>query len=302
MNHVDAALDLQRFLAETLMIEAEAPFQQRSVVVAPDAALATHPRLRHRPARGHGKVPWLAPASLPAVLDSPPYTEVDRGALDYPSSARHAELHQSYLAQVRVLHSQLVGFGTVLTSDAATAANYDAALQRLLSSAYRTDSAARNTALTAFRSSLDSEMSQVRIATPRGSYVTLTSHNGKVPITVSNGLDTPVQVIVQVDRNQRLGVANAGRTPVIAIPANTQVSVPLRAVAKTSGVFPMQVRLLTPNLHRYGSSVQLYVRSTAYGTITLVITAAATVALLIAVAIRLTRRALNAKRAGRATA
>jgi hypothetical protein len=301
-NHTQSALDLQRFLAETLMIEAEAPSQERSVVVAPVRRWQPTASYASALLNDTANVPWLAPASLPGVLLSPPYTRVDRGALDYPSSAKHAELRQSYLQQVRVLRSQLVGFGTVLTSDAAAAANYDAALQRLLSSAYRTDTAARNTALTTFRGDLDSEMSQVKIATPKGSFVTLTSHNGKVPITVSNGLDTPVRVIVQVDRNQRLGVANAGRTSVIAIPANTQVSVPLRATAKTSGVFPMQVRLLTPNLHRYGASVQLYVRSTAYGTITLVITAAATIALLIAVAIRLTRRALNAKRAARATA
>ena len=67
-------------------------------------------------------------------------------------------------------------------------------------------------------------------------------------------------------------------------------------------MFPLEVRLLTPDKRPYGATVQIFVRSTAYGTITLVITAAATLALLVAVAIRLTRRALSARRTARAGA
>jgi hypothetical protein len=300
-NGADSPLELQRYLAETLMIQLEAPSDPRSVVVAPARRWQPSASYATDLLTETSQAPWLSPVPLTTVLSDPPYTRVTRGPLSYPSSARRAELRPSYLRQVRKLKNELIGFGTVLTSGTATVSSYDAALQRLLSSAYRSDVAAQDTALNSVRGSLESQMSRVHITTQSGSYITLTSHDGRVPITISNDLDTPVHVVLKVDANQRLGLANGGLKSE-TIPANTQFPITVRAVAKTSGVFPLEVRLLTPDLRPYGASVQLYVRSTAYGTITLVITAAATIALLIAVAIRLTRRALASRRAGTAEA
>jgi hypothetical protein len=93
-----------------------------------------------------------------------------------------------------------------------------------------------------------------------------------------------------------------GRVGPVALPAGQQTTVDIDAAAKTSGVFPLEVQLLTPNGQKYGQAVQLFVRSTVYGTITLVITAAATAALLVAVAIRLVRRGIAARRAANAAA
>jgi hypothetical protein len=297
----DSSLDLQRFLAETLMIQAEGPNDSRSLVVAPDH--------RWQPPSGYaaalladsGRVPWIDPVSLSSVLRSPLYTKVTRNPLDYPASAREAELRPSYLRQVRALKNRLVGFGTVLTAGTSTVLGYDSALQRLLSSGYRNDPVGRQQALTANRNVLQDQMNKVHIVTRSRSFITLTSHNGQVPITVANDLNTPVHVVLKVNANQRLAFANGGRT-LLTIPANTQFPVTVRAVAKTSGVFPLEVRLLTPDKRPYGAPVQIFVRSTAYGTITLVITAAATLALLIAVGIRLTRRALAARRTAHAGA
>jgi hypothetical protein len=138
-------------------------------------------------------------------------------------------------------------------------------------------------------------MNQVHIASHPGSFVTLTSHGGKVPVTIANDLDTPVNVVVQVAANQRLSLSRSGRVAV-SIPAHQQTAVDVQAAAKTSGVFPVEVQLLTPKGHRYGPTTQLFIRSTVYGKITLVITGAATAALMITVAVRLTRRALAARR------
>jgi hypothetical protein len=297
----DSSLDLQRFLAETLMIQAEGPNDHRSLVVAPDQ--------RWQPASGYadalladsGRVPWIDPVSLSTVLGSPLYTKVTRNPLDYPASQRQTELRPQYLRQVRALKNRLVGFGTVLTAGTSTVLGYDSALQRLLSSGYRGDAAGRQRVLTAIHDDLQSQMNKVHIVTRSRSFITLTSHNGQVPITVANDLNTPVHIVLKVNANQRLAFANDGRT-LLTIPANTQFPVNVRAVAKTSGVFPLEVRLLTPDKRPYGATVQIFVRSTAYGTITLVITAAATLALLIAVAIRLTRRAVSARRTARAGA
>jgi Family of unknown function (DUF6049) len=300
----DSPLELQRFLAETLMIQAEAPSpsRPRSFVVAPSQRWQPGSSYASALLADSGQVPWIDAVPLSRVLSGPADDTVTRGPLVYPNSARRAELRPPYLRQVRTLTSRLAGFGTVLTNGTATVATYDSALQRLLSSAYRGDADGRQTALSAIRHKLSGQMSQVSITTHPGSFITLTSHRGTLPITIFNRLDTPVHVVLKVDANSRLGLVNGGRTTVPPIPANTSVSVTVRATAKTSGVFPLEVRLLTPSLRPYGKTVQLYVRSTAYGTITLVITAAATIALLIAVAIRLTRRGIAARRNARADA
>jgi hypothetical protein len=64
-----------------------------------------------------------------------------------------------------------------------------------------------------------------------------------------------------------------------------------------SGSFFIHVSLFTPDdrSRPYGEVVTLTVRSTAYGRTALLITGAATAALLIAVAVRLVRRARRAR-------
>jgi hypothetical protein len=173
-------------------------------------------------------------------------------------------------------------------------------LLRALSSAWRGEPGARHVWLDDFAGGLHAMTSSVRIVSARFSTVTLTGHGGKVPVTIANDLNAPVNITVQLENaTQRLALPHNGRVTV-AIPANRQTTVDVHATAKTSGVFPLQVQLLTPSGQKYGAPVQLYVRSTVYGTITLVITGAATAALLVAVGIRLTRRALAARRAAAA--
>jgi hypothetical protein len=133
----------------------------------------------------------------------------------------------------------------------------------------------------------------VRIASAPGSFVTLTSHTGTVPITVSNELDAPVRVAVQIS-SQHLQVSGGGRVAETIQP-HRQVAIDVRATARTSGVFPLEVNLLTPNGLMYDHT-NLLVRSTAYGVVALLITGLATGILLLAVVIRLVRRARAARR------
>jgi len=79
------------------------------------------------------------------------------------------------------------------------------------------------------------------------------------------------------------------------IQPHRQIAVDVRAEARTSGVFQLDVALLTPTGRTYESE-QLFVRSTAYGSVAILITAGATGVLLLAVIVRLVRRALAARR------
>lgn len=293
-NPLGARLSLQQFLAETLMIQVQSPSVQRDVVVAPDRRWAPPPAYAEALLADTGKVPWIQPVSLQAVRNSAPST-VARDRLNYPASARRAELSPAYLARVNAVRTAIDNFNAILPQATPITRSYTTAEWQALSSAWRGLPRQATRQLATLAASVALQMRQVRITSHGNSYVTLTSHGGKVPVTVSNNLGTPVRVTVQLEDNERLSLTHGGQVTQTIAP-HQQVVVDVHAAAKTSGVFPVQAQLLTPSGQKYGAPVQLFVRSTAYGTITLVITGAATAALMIAVAIRLTRRALAARR------
>jgi len=287
-------LAIQRFLAETLMIQAEQPSYQRTLVVAPERRWAPSATYATALLTDTGKVPWIEPVPLSRALAAAPTPTVIRAPLNYPSLARRAELPQSYLGDVRTLKSNADRFAEILPPGDPQARSFDDAVVRTLSSSWRGHRADAATYRSNVATQLAATMHKVRIASPNGSFVTLTSHSGTVPVTVANELDTPVSVIVAIS-SQHLKLSGQGRKAQ-TIPAHRQIAVDVRATARTSGVFPLTVRLLTRSGAAYDDPEQLFVRSTAYGTVAILITAGATGALLLAVAIRLVRRALAARR------
>ena len=291
-------LAVQRFLAETLMIQAELPSDQRTIVVAPDRRWAPDPSYAKALLSDTGRVPWIQPVSLSDAANSPVYTKVTRGPLSYPAVARAQELSPTYLARVRATKSRADSFAAILLPfGAPTARAFDDAVLRALSSAWRDDRTEGTHALQSVRVALAATMGKVRIASAPNSFVTLTSHSGTVPVTVSNELDSPVHVVVGIS-SQHLKLSGRGRTAEV-IPAHRAIPIDVRAAAQTAGVFPLDVTLYTPSGQTY-QKVKLYVRSTAYGAVTIAITGGATGVLLLAVLVRLTRRALAARRATRA--
>jgi hypothetical protein len=295
-NPDGARVSLQRYIAETFMIQQQAPYQARDVVVAPQHRWAPSPGYSKALLDDTAKLPWLHPIPFAKVQASPPDTTVAR-SLTYTPQSRRNELPPSYLRKVGTVRKDISAFGSILPQGNPQILAYTTAADVAMSSAWRTEPLLASSQLAALQTRVSTAMSQVRITTKAGSFVTLTSHGGKVPITVDNKLGTPVNVTVKLGSNQpRLSLSNGGAVSVL-IPPHQQTQVEVHADAKTSGVFPLSVRLYSPNGSKYGLPVSIYVRSTVYGTITLVITGAATAALLVAVVIRLTRRALAARRA-----
>lgn len=284
----------QRFIAETLMIQAELPGYQRSLVVAPDRRWAPDPAYAATLLANTGKVPWIQPVPLSAAGQAPVSTTVTRDPLRYADRA--AELPRSYLDGVRALKRRADSFAAILAPGDAQARAFDDATLRTMSSAFRAQPEQAESLRDAVAATLNRTMRRVRIASLPNSFVTLTSNSGPVPITVANELDTPVRVIVAI-RSQHLKVSGGGRAAQ-TIPPHRQIAVDVRATARTAGVFPLTVALLTPTGQAYSTPEQLFVRSTAYATVTIFITGGATGMLLIAVIIRLTRRALRARRGG----
>jgi hypothetical protein len=296
LTTADGPLAIQRFMSELLMIQAESPFQSRSVVITPSRRWAPDASYAKAILGDTGRVPWIDPVSLSDVVAEPVYDAVQREPLHFSSEDRALLLSRAYLSGVNRLKQQVDAFAAIVPPGDPVARGFDDGLLRLLSSAWR---AAPGTGL-AIHDDLFAEvqhtMGKVRIATNPGSLVTLTSHSGTVPVTVTNDLDSAVKVVVEIEPDQHLVV----KTPrvVQTIAAHHQAPFDIHATAQTSGVFRLTVRLATPaplNRH-YGPAVPLRVRSTAYGSTALLITGGATAVLLLTVIVRLVRRARAARK------
>jgi hypothetical protein len=239
----------------------------------------------------------VQPVPLSRALADTTSLDVPRAPLAYPPTARRAELSAHYVAGVASVKAVADRFAAILpTPGDSHARAFDDAVLRTLSTAWRGAGAARADYRDAVASQLDAEVHRVRIASLPGSFVTLTSHSGTVPVTVSNELDTPVRVLVRINAGQRLRVSGGGRTAQ-TIPPHRQIAVDVRATARTSGVFPLTVQLLTPTApYSVYDETHLFVRSTAYGAVAILTTAGATGVLLLAVAVRLGRRMVAARR------
>lgn len=289
-------LAIQRFLSELLMIQAERPSDQRSFVVTPSRRWAPSASYAAQILADTGRVPWIQPVSLSQVASGPIYTAVQRAPLLFTADDRDLLLSHPYLSKVSRLNQLVEAFAQIVPRGNALARGYEDGILRLLSSAWRGDPITARTVRDNLQTTVQHTMNEVRIASHPNSLVTLTSHSGTVPITITNDLDTPVNVVVEIEPDQHL-VVKSGHV-VRTIRAHSQVPVDVRATAQTSGVFRLTVRLETPppQSQHYGPAVPLRIRSTAYGATALLITGGATAVLLLTVIVRLIRRARAARK------
>ena len=262
----DGPLTVQRVMSELLMIQAERPFDQRSLVITPDRRWDPAASYATALLSDSGKVPWVDPVSLSTVAATPVYDAVKRPALDYPATERALQLGHAYLSGVARTKYLVETFADVVAPATAQpntnplVGSFNDGVLRLLSSAWRRDPVASDKFSADLLDTVQRTMNQVHIASRASSLVTLTSHSGTVPVTVANDLDIPVQVVVKVQPDQHL-VVRGGRAAQV-IPAHRQLPVDIHATAQTSGVFGLTVQLTTTSGRPYGSPVPLRIRST----------------------------------------
>jgi len=296
----DARWAEQRFLAETLLFTEELPSTQRDIVVAPDRRWQPPAHYAEALLDDTATMPWLQPVTLDQVRASTP-SDAPRGQLSYPARERRAELPQPYLRDVAAMGARIADLESIFVDPKTqTARELFLGGLRVESAAWRTDLRAARQLLNATDASVRADYAKVQIVS--SGLVTLTSSSGTVAVSVANRLDQPVRVRLAVDAGGRAKVTDKRAVQTLGAGQLTQLEVHMQA--QTNGVFRVRAQLLTPtaDLRPYGREQTLLVRSTAYGTVALGISGGAFAVLLIAVAVRLTRRGLGARRRRRAGA
>lgn len=302
-----ARLAEQRWLVETAMIAAERPAESRTFLVAPARRGTVFPGVAAEALRDAGRLPWLCPVPLAAVaagtercppsLPDPRPAPADPSAdLAPPDPAQpRAELPASYLAPlvtVRAQATQLTDEVLVPGSDAAAAlkARFLRSRAQAVSSAWRDDLAGGRRIAGLYADDVADARGRIRIRT--GGRQLLTSDTGVLDVSISNSLDQPVTVGVQLNDpiEARLTSTDTG---VRTIGPSEVVPVRVRVQTRTSGQFVVRATLLDRSGQRFGEPAELVVRSTGYGRLAVAITGVGAAVLLVTAGVRILRRALG---------
>lgn len=217
----------------------------------------------------------------------------ESAALDYPLSAAASAIPPEVTSEVTQARDMLRDLQVATMRDATT--NLEPAdlldplrlgLLRATSSAWweQPDQAAQ--VVGEIRNRLDELRGAVRIL-PSARPYTLASSDSPLLITVGNGL--PVAVRVQLRLSETAGL-RTGAVGLQVIPAHSTRQLVIPAKVSRAGQFSINARLSTPSGTPLGQPSTLHLRSTAFGTITIVLTAGAGAVLVILVARRIVRR------------
>jgi hypothetical protein len=224
---------------------------------------------------GLGESPIVRPVNLSTVFDEVDPLRGSRGPLvrRLVSAPRPGQL-----GTVKSARQRLATFGSIVDPGNAV---YDA-LQDQLLVAHSTDlRASRQRAyVSGVERGVDRQLS--RIQAPAGS-ITLTARGGQIPVTLRNGTGYPVHLVVTV-RSDKLEFPGGQTRDGSASPNEVSRKLDLlrsnetarfTVLTRTSGAFPIQITLESPDGSLIVSKTRLTVRSTAVSGLGLLLSAAA---------------------------
>jgi hypothetical protein len=264
------------------------------VVLAPGNDWAPVGGWATRIATDTARFPWLKPIGLPELLQDSRTRSAGRSAeLRYPDAARSAELPADLVPPVTDTLAAVAGFAEALPRrQTVTRTVTDTALTAL-SASWRSDRAGSE----ARRQSAEAGLGQLRgsVRAVASREITLTSQNGRLPVTLENNLPEEVNVnlrLTSLDRSRVQSDTSVSRT----IQPGQKVQVEVTVRATSAGTFPVRLTLLTPTGRPLGPPEQILIRSTAAGVVAIGVTVAALAVLLLAVLGRGVRSLLRRRR------
>lgn len=269
----------QRFLAETAMITGEAPQNPRTIVITPPRRWAPSASFAKAVLSYTSKVPWLRPVPLSDAENGRASGRTFQPEKDSPG------LGKKYLRQVRDLGTRIRQFTSIFqppTSD------FTLGVPRAESSAWNGQSSRGKSLRHTLELQLDHSAGKIKVLNDD---ITLAGKSGRIPITISNGLDRGTVVVTLHAYSQngtRLRVNSIDRTLTLEPGHKDQVNLDLKASA--NGMAYVNLELLAPDHRAFGGPHVLRVNATGYGRTALLITGISLAVLFVGVAIRVIRR------------
>ncbi|MGY2083490.1 DUF6049 family protein [Blastococcus sp. SYSU DS0539] len=258
----------QRYLAELAALTLQAPpGSEQTVLVAP-------PRDVEAGLEGAGAMisdtaglPWLRAGSVAALGDVP---AADAGSLALPDE--RTGLDGAGMATLGAAVAARDDLAAAVAGDADQALrSYDAGIARAASVLWREEPEQFVQAAADARATLARLRERVTVVAPVDGTYSLASSDAPLVLTVDNPLPFPVQVRLRVETpgNRGLTVGDIG-VQTLAPEQRTTLQVPTEL--SRSGGFAVTAQVTTPSGSPLGDLVEMQVKSTAYGPISLSIT------------------------------
>ncbi|HZE49752.1 MAG TPA: DUF6049 family protein [Jatrophihabitantaceae bacterium] len=285
---------LAPLVAELAVRAAENPNDPKYVAITADRYVDASPAGATRAILATARTPWSTSMTLDeAAHDIAP---VDHGQLVTPGT--ELQVPQPIIDAARSASQFIQSFSSALsTSDAnALLGGLPAAIQRTESSAWRTDPQHGYTFAGQLNAAIGGWRSGVYIVRPSSGSYTLASNDAPLPITIVNTLPVNVRVRVRVSTANGVAGLRSDDAHVQTIPAAPSATSPTRSTLKLqthvqrAGTFQVYAELLAPDGTGLGRPVALSIHCTALGAVGVIITAVAGGVLVLALAIRVTRR------------
>lgn len=258
----------QRYLAELALITLQAPRGSApTVLVAAPRDIDAGPDGAGAMMGDTAGLAWLRPGTVAGLAATPP---ADAGAVAEPRDA--VLLDPAGLGDVTdavATRDDLAG--AVVGDPGAALQAYDSGVARATSVAWRGDPEGFRAAAQDVRATMDRLRSRVTLLAPADGTYSLASSDAPLVLTVNNELPFAVEVLLElrVRGNRGLSIGDIG-PQVLAPGERTTLQVPTQV--RQSGGFAVSATLTTPSGGPLGARVDLQVKSTAYGPISLIIT------------------------------
>lgn len=117
------------------------------------------------------------------------------------------------------------------------------------------------------------------IEAPPRETITLTSSDGDIPLTLRNGLDEPVRVLIRLDADSRVDIRSPAEQVVELAPGTNRITIAVHTTIP--GDSPIDVTVLTPDGAVVLDEVEYTVRSTAISGIGVVLSVGAALVLVL---------------------
>ncbi|MDP9234502.1 MAG: DUF6049 family protein, partial [Actinomycetota bacterium] len=275
----DDRLDLQRFLAETSMIQAETPGVSGRVVEATAPPL-WHPNARLAASffRDLAQAPWLQALTPRAGLRRGPALVTKH--LVASASRLRTEPAQSYFSAISAAEALVEHYATTLSDTTRPPALLDRLRQDVLVAQSRLWWANSSTLqegaayASVARAQATRELDKVSIGGVNE--ISMTSQRAQIPFVLSSRADHPVTINVDLF-SPKLGF-NRSQLKGIVVQHGTQ-QIAVQATAQASGIFPVEVTVETPDGYVLARK-SIQVRSTNFNQIALGLTVGALVFLI----------------------
>ncbi|MEU0839925.1 DUF6049 family protein [Streptomyces sp. NPDC005962] len=282
----NSTLAIQRFLAQSQMINLQSPDRQRSIVVAPQRTPTTSQAQAMAAALDGLSGQWTQPMNLGQAAKAKPdpnATQHVPSTRAYPASLRRQELPTQAFKDVDKTQGTLNRFEPILTAKYRVVTPFGNAIRREMSTSWRGNALGATHFRDGVQHYLDGLTKKVRLI-PKTD-MTLSGRSATIPVTVQNNLVQGVQLrlVLKSRQGNRLAVSEP---QVVNVEGGHSQSVKFGTTANANGPVWVAAQLVTPDGQPYGDEMPFEVNVTEI-TSTVILVIAGGVLLLVLAGIRI---------------